>query len=87
MKLPPNSASRLPGPSGNQLEKVHGKSEERYSITHYALRITHYALRITPAFALAFLPIPHSALRTRLAVALGWPWGICQHLSTSQPVQ
>src|ERR1039458_4973566 len=31
MKLPPNSASRLPGPSGNQLEKVHGKSEERYN--------------------------------------------------------
>jgi hypothetical protein len=31
MKLPPNSASRLPGPSGNQLEKVHGKSEERYT--------------------------------------------------------
>jgi hypothetical protein len=32
MKLPLNSASRLPGPSGNQLEKVHGKSEERYSL-------------------------------------------------------
>ena len=31
MKLPLNSASCLPGPSGNQLEKVHGKSEERYS--------------------------------------------------------
>src|ERR1035441_4291830 len=31
MKLPLNSPSRLPGPSGSQLEKVHGKSEERYS--------------------------------------------------------
>src|ERR1039458_7702433 len=32
MKLPLNSPSRLPGPSGSQLEKVHGKSEERYII-------------------------------------------------------
>ena len=32
MKQPLNSAPRLPGPSGNQLEKVHGKSEERYSL-------------------------------------------------------
>ena len=31
MKLPLNSPSRLPGPSGSQLEKVHGKSEERYN--------------------------------------------------------
>ena len=32
MKLLLNSASRLPGPSGNQSEKVHGQSEERYTI-------------------------------------------------------
>jgi hypothetical protein len=33
MKLPPNSASRLPGSSANQSEQVHGKSEERYRST------------------------------------------------------
>jgi hypothetical protein len=32
MKLPLNSPSRLPGPSRSQSEKVHGKSEERYTI-------------------------------------------------------
>jgi hypothetical protein len=34
MKFPLNSASRLPGPSENQLEKVHGKSEKRYTEVH-----------------------------------------------------
>ena len=34
MKLPLNSASRLLGPTGNQLEKAHGKSEERYITAH-----------------------------------------------------
>jgi hypothetical protein len=41
MKLPPNSASRLPGPSGNQLEKVHGKSEERYTFAKPSLILRH----------------------------------------------
>ena len=32
MRLPLNSASRLPGPSGNQSEKVHVRSVERYTL-------------------------------------------------------
>ena len=38
MKLLLNSASRLPGPSGNQSEKVHGQSEERYKIAESTKR-------------------------------------------------
>src|SRR6266487_3623021 len=43
-KLPLKSPSPLPGSRGNQMEKVHGKSEERYSFFRGLRHAARFAL-------------------------------------------